>query len=266
MNKPLDATYHCHTYRCGHAGGKDEEYVLSAIEAGYKVLGFSDHVILPDRMQPGMRGDPEEAEGYFKSIRELEARYADRIDIYLGFECEWFDGEYADYYKSLKDNKVDYLILGQHCYLENGEFVFYRWMDDKEKALEHYTDNVVKAIESGFFAYVAHPDYFCYFYPNWNKKAIKAAKKILETAEKYQIPLEINMCQSHWPRFAGRNDYDYPNDKFWELAEGYDIKVIFGVDAHLPVHLASVPYKWYLEFAKRHGLKIIKKLPISKRK
>ena len=35
--------YHCHTKRCGHASGTDEEYVEAAIKAGYKVLGFSDH-------------------------------------------------------------------------------------------------------------------------------------------------------------------------------------------------------------------------------
>ena len=41
------ANYHTHTSRCGHAGGTDEEYVLAAIEAGWQVLGFSDHMPWP---------------------------------------------------------------------------------------------------------------------------------------------------------------------------------------------------------------------------
>ncbi|MFV0479993.1 MAG: PHP domain-containing protein [Anaerorhabdus sp.] len=36
--------FHTHTYRCKHAIGRDEEYVIEAIKAGVKVLGFSDHM------------------------------------------------------------------------------------------------------------------------------------------------------------------------------------------------------------------------------
>ena len=39
--------YHTHTSRCGHAIGEDEEYVIEAINASYKGIGFSDHVMLP---------------------------------------------------------------------------------------------------------------------------------------------------------------------------------------------------------------------------
>ena len=40
-------TYHTHTARCHHATGEDEEYVRAAIDAGIKVLGFSDHAPMP---------------------------------------------------------------------------------------------------------------------------------------------------------------------------------------------------------------------------
>ena len=35
--------YHTHTTRCHHAEGSDEDYIIEAIKAGYKTLGFSDH-------------------------------------------------------------------------------------------------------------------------------------------------------------------------------------------------------------------------------
>ena len=35
--------YHTHTTRCGHAEGTEEEYILTALRCGYRVLGFSDH-------------------------------------------------------------------------------------------------------------------------------------------------------------------------------------------------------------------------------
>jgi histidinol-phosphatase (PHP family) len=40
--------YHTHTWRCKHATGDIEDYVEKALEAGGKVLGFSDHTPLPD--------------------------------------------------------------------------------------------------------------------------------------------------------------------------------------------------------------------------
>ena len=41
---------HTHTTRCHHAAGEDREYVEKAIEAGYDVLGFSDHAPMYLRM------------------------------------------------------------------------------------------------------------------------------------------------------------------------------------------------------------------------
>ena len=41
----IKTNFHTHTTRCLHASGSDEEYVLKAIELGYKTLGFSDHAL-----------------------------------------------------------------------------------------------------------------------------------------------------------------------------------------------------------------------------
>ena len=35
--------FHTHTSRCHHAFGNDEEFVRTAIQNGFEVLGFSDH-------------------------------------------------------------------------------------------------------------------------------------------------------------------------------------------------------------------------------
>ena len=44
----LKNNYHTHTLRCGHAIGSDKEYIIKAIEAGYQVIGMSDHINIPD--------------------------------------------------------------------------------------------------------------------------------------------------------------------------------------------------------------------------
>ena len=37
-----------HTYRCKHAGGTEQDYVLAAINQEVSILGFSDHAPYPD--------------------------------------------------------------------------------------------------------------------------------------------------------------------------------------------------------------------------
>ena len=41
----IDYNYHTHTFRCGHAYGTDEEFVLEAINQGFRFIGFADHGI-----------------------------------------------------------------------------------------------------------------------------------------------------------------------------------------------------------------------------
>ena len=115
--------YHTHTIRCGHASGEDEEYILEAIALGLNELGFSDHIMLPDHQQIGIRGDYTLLDDYIDSLTKLREKYKDRIKIYIGFEAEAMK-EYFHYYRSLLDSKrIDYLILGNHCEVNNGNIL-----------------------------------------------------------------------------------------------------------------------------------------------
>ena len=71
----LKGNYHTHTFRCGHAIGKDEEYVLEALGMGFLELGFSDHIMLPNFNEENIRGDISLSEDYFNSIRKLSKKY-----------------------------------------------------------------------------------------------------------------------------------------------------------------------------------------------
>ena len=62
------ANYHTHTPRCNHAWGAEEEYVERALEAGLKILGFSDHSpqFFPGDYYLGVRMRPEQLQDYMK--------------------------------------------------------------------------------------------------------------------------------------------------------------------------------------------------------
>ena len=75
----MKANYHTHTSRCGHASGRDEQYVLSAAACGFEELGFSDHVPWPYEsgfVNPGVRMPMKLMDDYLSSIRALKEKYA----------------------------------------------------------------------------------------------------------------------------------------------------------------------------------------------
>lgn len=225
----ITRNFHTHTKRCGHAVGEDEEYVVNAIEAGFKELGFTDHVMLPGFIQPGIRMRYEEFDGYRNSILSLKEKYKDKIDIHLGLECEYYE-QFEEYYRDLlKSGKVEYLIQGQHCYLdEEMHPVWYLSRPYKEESLRKYADDVVKGMKTGLFRYVAHPDIYVTVFDEWNPLLEELANKICKGAEENNIPLEINVIRKE---FKGLR---YPCPEFWKVASKYKIKVYVGFDVHSP--------------------------------
>ena len=83
---------HTHTTRCHHAKGSDEEYVLAAIENGYDMIGFADHApyVFPSGHKSGFRMELSKAQGYVDSVRALQDKYSDKIQVKLGFELEYY--------------------------------------------------------------------------------------------------------------------------------------------------------------------------------
>jgi len=240
----IDYCFHTHTYRCGHAVGSDEEYVLAAIKRGIKVLGFSDHVILkdfhdknqihiPGVNRSGVRCDYSYLDDYIDSINNLKEKYKDKIEIHVGFEAEYLP-EYLDYYKELLDSKkIEYLILGQHSYLENGKMVYYGSLG-KNLGAREYTKDLIRGMSTGLFKYVCHPDIFTTYFGSNDEEYEIYARMIVEASIKYNCPLEINLGGRR--RKEIDENYIYANRTFFKIASEYkDSKVIIGFDAHNPI-------------------------------
>lgn len=233
--------YHTHTFRCGHAIGNDEEYVIEAIGLGLNTLGFSDHVMLEGVRQENVRGDFECTEGYFQSIRNLQHKYRDRIKILLGFEAEAFS-QFFPYYRYLKETKkIDYLILGNHCTLDNGIIRGFFGKFTSKKDIMEYTQTLIEGMKTGLFDAVAHPDYFMDTYFKWNHFTKKISKQIIQAAIEYDIPLEFNLaCFRRGKQKKGKEmRWGYPYLPFWKMVSKMKAKVIIGIDAHAPSDISS---------------------------
>ncbi len=261
----LPYNLHSHTKRCGHAFGEDEEYVLAAIEAGFTELGFSDHVMLPSLSQPGIRGDFSLLEDYISSINELKRKYADRILIHVGFEAEWYGKELEGYYRELLARPdFEYLILGQHCFHDTAGFHWYADLPQDVNA-RRYTSELIAGMESGLFTYVAHPDWYTIWLDSFGETSQMCAHHIAEAAQRLRLPLELNcgplrrIPKERW----SENVLQCPCPAFWDIVSQYDVDVVIGVDAHDPKNYAVTEYALYMEFAKKHNLRLLFDSPLS---
>lgn len=220
--------YHTHTAFCGHARGSLHEYVEAAIANGIKTLGFSDHApyaFPDDRPIAGMRMRCDQVQSYAEAIRKIAKEYESDIRILLGFETEYYPDFYKEEQALLRSVQPDYLILGQH-FLGDESFRYHVMNQSSDDfVLLAYVTQVIAALNTGDFLYVAHPDVAGYHY---SEEALnREYRRLCVHAKKIGAPLEINLLGLREKRF-------YPQRKFFEIAADVGNDVILGLDAHSP--------------------------------
>lgn len=257
----MRANYHTHSYRCNHATGENEEYIKEAITAGLDEIGLGDHMSHPGKEVDNFNRMPyENLEEYFKDIEKLQEKYKNEIAIVKGMECEYFS-DFDWLYNELKEKHgAKYLILGVHFVEHEGKWPYVGSIKFDKGILKKYVDYVVESMESGYFTYIAHPDLFGMSYENWDDYAIEQSRRIFETAERLDMPLEINVngMRKGTIKYNNGERYLYPIKEFWELSKEYNVKRIVGIDAHNPEELQDLDMG--INFAKELGLEIIDKL------
>ncbi|MEG2550011.1 MAG: histidinol-phosphatase [Erysipelotrichaceae bacterium] len=228
----MRANYHTHTRRCYHAIGSDEEYVLSAIKAGYDVLGFSDHTPwnYKSSFVANMRMALDQFDDYYNSIYNLKIKYQNQIKILIGLECEYFE-EYMPWLKSfIIEKKIDYIIFGNHYYQSDEKHVYFGRACETKKMLNVYVDECIKGMKTNLYSYLAHPDLFMRAYPSFDEYCEMISYRLCEAAKQYNIPLEYNLSGVAYNEMM--HVAEYPHPKFWEIAAKVGNRIIIGVDAH----------------------------------
>ena len=269
--------YHSHTYRCGHADQdyKDEDYIRDYIKMKFEKITFKDHCPEKEKIdkRENIRMDFEQKDEYLESIKQLKKKYSGIIEIESGYEVEFLPGEEKNLIELKKD--VDKIILGQH-------FIY-----DKEKKLkvfgkkEFLDDEIImygkyieKAIELGIPNIIAHPDIYMLNREHFGEVESKVANLICKNAQRKNIPLEINLNNVFINTYYKNKklNYDskkiqrermkqvfYPCKDFWNIVSKYNIKVLYGIDAH---HRGQIQlFNKLVELAnEKIGLEIIRKL------
>ena len=255
--------YHTHTERCGHAWGADEEFVQAAIEAGYTTLGFSEHSPWPfadgyQEIDSRQRMPFDGLDSYLRDMKALKEKYKDQIEIKIGLECEYFP-RYFDWLKTVRPS-VDYLLLGVHCSEHDEHLTHYYARYNTPEQVEEYLRCALAGMESGLFAYLAHPDLCLGDNPDYDEVCKNAVHSICRKAKQLDMPLEYNLYGIDKQSRGRQKGLGYPCRIFWETAAEYGCRAIIGVDAHRPIHLNRQRYLDARAFLESLGLTIMEEI------
>ena len=232
--------FHTHTFRCKHAKGDVSDYIKMARLKNITELGFSDHTPLPDGWDFEVRMGLDELDGYVNAV--LDGRKQNpQMRILLGLECD-YSPDYISFYQEVKEQySMDYFIGSIHAFPYKGQMVgcFQQGKLFDSKMLKAYADAFVKAMQSGVYTFMAHPDLFCLSLNGWNTEALAISAYLLEAAKDFRMPLEINCSGIRKSMDMGKFEIAYPKREFWELAARFGIKTIVNSDAHTPETLTD---------------------------
>lgn len=263
----LKTNYHTHTFRCGHASGKDEDYVKQALGASMYELGFSDHIMLPNFSQIGIRGNYSLLEDYISSINNLKEKYKDRMKIYVGFEAEAFPLYYPYYKEMISSKKIDYLILGNHFAMNENKQLFCHFSKiTNASELYLYRDLAFSSLQTGCFNCFAHPDYFMSNIENEDRDVKKVMEDLVGLCVRLDIPLEINVAgiRNGKQRIGNVDRYYYPTELFLKTCKKFDAKVIVGQDAHAPEQIDNqLANDIVVNYIRKYNLNVIEKLKFN---
>ena len=233
---------HIHTHLCGHATGKMEEYVLSAIRKGLKKIIFLEHLEERIHYQPDTWLSEEKFDYYFSEGRRLQEHYGWQIDIGLGVECGYNPDCADNILARLSRRKWDQIGISCHFLKLPGMHEHINLFSRKEeniqlarkagteKLLTLYFRALHEAIQLLPGTMICHLDGALRFVPEaaLTDTHYQMIDALLQTAAAKGMTLEINTSG-----LAIRNE-PFPNQQILSQALSRNIPLILGSDAHKP--------------------------------
>lgn len=236
--------FHTHSTFCD---GKNapEEIILTAIQKGFSVLGFSAHSLFP--FAASWHVAPDNHENYVSTIKNLAKKYENRIKILCGFEADFLPPIATLQKSQFEAFSPDFLIGAVHYVTSEKGFLaadgsaekvdkgIKKLFDgDGKKCVCEYFEAQRQMLKSGNFQIWAHPDLarirngvLNFFDENddWYKEELKS---VVKTAAKSGVVAEINTGA------IARNTMDdfYPSEYFLNLLFQAKIPVCVNSDCH----------------------------------
>ncbi|MBH5319253.1 histidinol-phosphatase [Paenibacillus sp. GSMTC-2017] len=229
---------HTHHFRCGHADGNIEDYIIAGMDAGLHVIGISDHSPYfyheEDQPSPKVAMARSDFENYVNEVLRLKEKYAGKIEVLLGVEADFFPVHVQAYRDAFAGVPFDYIIGSVHQVGGVSIFNRKRWgkLDESQHVDEKksYYDLIKQSARSGMYDILGHIDAMKGYYPAFSDiPAHDSIDDALQTIAACNVSIEINTSGS--TKAVGGW---YPSDDILERALHFGVQVTFGSDAHKP--------------------------------
>ncbi|MBU9713128.1 histidinol-phosphatase [Evansella tamaricis] len=261
---------HTHHERCGHAVGKIQDYIESAIEKEFTVIGIADHTPYfsskEDQLFPGIAMAKSQYTEYIREVLQLKEYYKEKIDVLLGIESDFFPDHIETYRQHFDPYPFDYIIGSVHYVDEINIFKKGRWdgltEEQQVQTKENYYQLIKHSAKSGLFQILGHIDAMKGFYPPFSSIQTDVVQKTLKVIGEVGIAIEVNT--SGKTKDVGGW---YPSDDILEMACHYGVNVTFGSDAHHPSrigddfelveqYLKNIGFKEWVYFKNKEKIKV----------
>ena len=244
--------FHTHTLYCD---GKNapEDFIQTAIKKNMSAIGFSSHSPLPFKNTYCIKAN--RVEDYKNEIRELQKKYANKINVFLALEFDYVP-ELSDDFSILKNSMgLDYTIGSVHL-VKNKKSGKLWFIDGPEinytSGLSAIFDNDIKFAVTSFFeqsaemintqkpTIIGHFDKIKMhnrnrFFKETEIWYIKLVKQTLDIIRKSGSIIEVNTRGI----YKKRSDSLYPGEEILTEILKSKIPITISADAHEPHELTS---------------------------
>lgn len=251
MTVPLPILFesHSHTPLCNHAVGDPSDYAAVAHARGLRGLIVTCHNPMPDGFSHHVRMREDQLEEYIDLVARTRETWADRLDVRLGLEADYFEGHETYLERQLASADFQFVLGSVHPQI--AEFRAKYWQSDLLEVQRTYFRLLAQSAESGLFDSLAHPDLIKnHTAESWNPQLIlDDVRHALDRIAATGVAMELNT--------SGLNKTIPEMNPFpamlMEMSQR-DIPVTLGADAHDPRRVAD-GYEQALQLLSECGYK-----------
>lgn len=225
--------YHIHT---NYSDGKEkpEAYVVAAIKAGLKEIGFSEHITFVSGKQKWCM-DPATLPEYVEHISHLKKQFPE-IAVRLGVELDYIPKKEREIEKIVVSFPFDYIIGSVHYLGEETVDLgpdFYLGKDINQ-IYQNYFNLVCEAASTGFYDIIGHPDLVRIHRFKPQSDISHLYRMMASAFEIHDVAFELNTNGRNKPL----NDF-YPDKRYLRLFSEQGVPVCVNSDAHFPSRIAQ---------------------------
>ena len=131
---------------------------------------------------------------------------------------------------TIREYRLDYVIFGNHFYRTDERYPYFGSDTRSAEMLDLYAESAIRGMETGLYAYLAHPDLFMRSYGRFDGHCARISREICRRASRLRMPLEYNVSMIAYNEAHGVAGVPHPD--FWRIAADEGCTAIVGIDAH----------------------------------